>query len=341
MSKIASFLISFVIIIAILVAGQSLIIPLIYAGLIWLIMRQIRVTIDRIPGVKKHVPKWIKTLISTILLFVAVGFIGKIVQENIQELIAHYPIYQQNVVRNLNYWNQISPYSLSDAAEHLSTEMVNGTYFPVLIDSVQSIISSIAIVLTYMLFILMEEGSFQQKFARLFPSKDSYGIRVEAIHEMTQAMTHYIGIKSMLAASTAILSFIIFSSVGIDAAFFWSLLVFLFNFIPFIGVFVSTLIPSIFAMFQFPTETQALVILFTVGGIQFIMGNIIEPKIMGRSMNVSPLVVILSLSFWGSIWGVPGMFLSVPITVIMVIIFSKFKSTRPIAVILSEKGEIQ
>lgn len=316
-------------------------IPLIFAALIWLIMRQIRVTIDRIPGAKQYIPKWIKTLLSTTILIVIVYFIGKLVTESINGLISHYPIYEAQIQESLKTWDKMSPYSLSSAAEHLSAKMVNGTYFPVLLNTVQTILSSVGIVLTYMLFILLEESSFQPKLALIFPDKEKYSTQVKVIQEITHAITHYIGIKSAIAASTATLSYIVFASLGLDAAFFWALLVFLFNFIPFIGVFVSTLLPSAFAVFQFNAQTEPLIILFGVGGLQFLMGNLIEPKIMGKSMNVSPLVVILALGVWGMIWGIPGMFLSVPITVIMVIILSKFKATRAIAIALSEKGELQ
>lgn len=341
MSRVASFLISFVIVIAILVVGKSMFIPLIFAALIWLIMRQIRLTMDRLPLIKKFVPKWIKTLISTAILVVIVAFIGKLVTESIQVLIDHYPFYEAQIQESLGYWDKMSPYSLSSAAEHLSAKMVNGTYLPVLLTTVQTILSSVGIVLTYMLFILLEESSFQPKLALIFPDKDKYTTQIKVIQEITHAITHYIGIKSAIAASTATLSYIVFASLGLDAAFFWALLVFLFNFIPFIGVFVSTLLPTAFAVFQFNAQTEPLIILFGVGGLQFLMGNLIEPKIMGKSMNVSPLVVILALGIWGMIWGIPGMFLSVPITVIMVIILSKFKATRAIAIALSEKGELQ
>ena len=74
--------------------------------------------------------------------------------------------------------------------------------------------------------------------------------------------------------------------------------------------------------------------------IQFLIGNIIETRLMGRSLNLSALVVLFSLALWGSIWGVVGMFLCVPITVILMIIFSNFEKTRPIAVLLSSNGKI-
>ena len=84
--------------------------------------------------------------------------------------------------------------------------------------------------------------------------------------------------------------------------------------------------------------TSSRVVISIVGVIQLIVGNFLEPKIMGNSLNLSPLIVIISLSVWGSIWGIVGMVLSVPITVIMIILFAQFKSTKPIAILLSEKG---
>ena len=77
-----------------------------------------------------------------------------------------------------------------------------------------------------------------------------------------------------------------------------------------------------------------------VGAIQVIVGNLVEPRLFGKSLNVSPLITILSLAIWGKIWGITGMVLSVPITVIMIIVFSQFEKTKKIAIILSENGEV-
>ena len=86
---------------------------------------------------------------------------------------------------------------------------------------------------------------------------------------------------------------------------------------------------------------MAFTVLFIVGSIQVIIGNFIEPKWLGNSMNISPLLSILSLVFWGIIWGTTGMVISVPITVVILIILSQFESTKSIAILLSEKGEIE
>ena len=122
---------------------------------------------------------------------------------------------------------------------------------------------------------------------------------------------------------------------------FWAFLIFLLNFIPTIGSLIATIFPAAYSLLQFGEFSPALLVLVIVGTIQLVVGNIVEPRVMGSSMNISPLVTILALTFWGMIWGITGMILSIPIMVVLVIIFSQFESTRPIAILLSEKGEIE
>ena len=104
---------------------------------------------------------------------------------------------------------------------------------------------------------------------------------------------------------------------------------------------VATTFPAAYCLLQFGSLDEALIVLLVIASIQVLVGNIIEPRLMGSSMNISPLVTIVSLTFWGAIWGITGMFLSIPITVVMMIIMSQFPKTRPVAIMLSEKGTIE
>lgn len=130
------------------------------------------------------------------------------------------------------------------------------------------------------------------------------------------------------------------SLVGLDFAGFWALLIFVLNFIPNIGSLVATILPTLLALVQFDTLVPFMIIGIGVGTTQLIIGNFIEPPLMGRSLNISPLVVLLSLVLWGSMWGIPGMFLCVPITVVLMIILYQFESARWIAVALSKNGNV-
>lgn len=334
-------LIIFSIVVVILYLGQSLIIPLMFSSILWLLMRKIR-SLFYVIGLKdKWFPKWLKTILSSAILFSSVWIIGLIFEKNIQELIKYYDVYSKNLTAILKNFDQFSHFKIEDLTKSFNSNDLINKYITSALSSLQTIISNVVIVLIYMLFIIMEESSFKFKVKAMFPDKAAYDERIEVIRRIEKAITNYLGIKSLIAMVSATICYLIFALMGLNAPFFWALLIFMFSFIPFFGVLISSFLPAIFSIVQFGGYSDALIILFSIGSIQFVAGNIVEPRIMGNTMNVSPIVVILSLGFWGFIWGLPGMFLSVPITVIMVIIFSKFKATRGIAILLSERGEIE
>ena len=155
--------------------------------------------------------------------------------------------------------------------------------------------------------------------------------------KINDAIISYLSVKSFVSILTGALSYFVMIAIGLDFALFWAFVIFLLNYIPSIGSIIATLFPALLALIQFDTLTPFFIILFGVGVIQVAIGNFLEPRMMGQSLNISPLVVMLALSLWGALWGVPGMVLCVPLTVIMIIIFSEFPNTRPIAILLSQK----
>ena len=160
------------------------------------------------------------------------------------------------------------------------------------------------------------------------------------LHKINTSVSNYIRLKTYVSLLTGGVGYVFLAIMGVDAPFFWALLIFLLNYIPTVGSLVATIFPAFFSLVQFGELPPFLTILIGLGLVQWLIGNVLEPKIMGRSLNLSPLVTILALVVWGQIWGIIGMLLSVPITVVMVIIFSQIESTRHIAITLSETGEI-
>ena len=115
----------------------------------------------------------------------------------------------------------------------------------------------------------------------------------------------------------------------------------LLNFIPFIGSLIAIVLPVIFSIVQSLDFSISVLTIVSLIFVQLLIGNFIEPKLMGKSLNLSPIIMIISLGIFGKIWGIAGMFLSVPILVVMLIIFSNFNQTKKIAIFLSEKGNIK
>jgi predicted PurR-regulated permease PerM len=145
----------------------------------------------------------------------------------------------------------------------------------------------------------------------------------------------------VLALITASIGYIIMRAVGLDFAGFWAVLIFFFYYIPTVGSLLAVISPTLLTLVQFDSLTPFLIVAICMGVVQIGMANFVEPLIMGRSLNVSPFIMILSLMVFGTLWGVVGMFLCVPIMVIAMIIMGNFPQTRGIAVLISADGNVQ
>ncbi len=145
----------------------------------------------------------------------------------------------------------------------------------------------------------------------------------------------------MLSLTTAFASWFIMKSVGLDFSEFWALLIFFSQFYSNIGSIIATIFPALLALIQFESWLPFIIVTSGIVLVQFIVGNILEPRFLSNSLNLSPLVILVSLALWGAIWGILGMFLAVPITVMVMIIAAHFKSSRPLAILLSQDGCIE
>lgn len=201
------------------------------------------------------------------------------------------------------------------------------------------LLSSIFLVLIYTIFLFIEEASIKVKFKKLFKGNQLNIVSV-MLKEIESSVLKYLGIKTLLSLMTAALSYFILLIIGVDFPVFWAFLVFLLNYIPFIGSILATLFPVVFSYLQFGDFIAPLLVLIFVGSVQVIIGNFLDPKLTGDTVNISPIVVLFSLAFWGAIWGILGMLLSVPLMSIIIIVLSDFEKTKPIAIILSGNGEI-
>lgn len=339
--KTAYILIILIAIVVILSFGQSLIVPFVFALLLWFIVRMIRKLFDRIPFVKKRFPSWLKNLIPAILLIVVMGFASKVISKNINSLAQSYEKYEANVDSLIERAGTYLGIDIVGIIEGQSGDVDFGTMLSSLFDSLTEILSSTFMILLYGLFIFLEEAYFKDKLQGAFSKNDQYKKVSYILENIEKSVTKYLGMKTLISLTAGTASYIALAIIGIDSPIFWAFLISLMNFIPTIGALTGTLFPAIFCLLQFGEFGPGLMVLASVGTIQLLVGNILEPRLMGNSMNISALVTIFALAFWGAIWGVTGMILSVPVTVITIIIFSEFPHTRPIAILLSEKGKIK
>ncbi|MGH1541370.1 MAG: AI-2E family transporter [Arenicella sp.] len=324
----------------VLVVGKAFLVPLAVALMVWYIINALSRTYTRfIPFLNE--PNFWTTLASVFSIGLFMYFAIDMVRSNIGDVTAAAPGYKANL--DVLTQKLVSKFGL----EH--TPSVNDVLGSIeiapiinkLAGSFTDMISNVFLVLFYVLFMLLEQGTFPKKIRSLFPeSKRRDSITSILGHAQSDIQT-YIWIKTLTSASTGLVSYLVLLWVGVDFAGFWAFTIFLLNFIPTIGSIIATVFPALLALIQFDTFYQCFVVLAGVGAVQVVVGNFIEPRLMGNTLNLSPFVVMMSLTLWGSIWGIAGMFLSVPITVMLLIIFAHFHATRPIAVLLSGDGNLK
>ncbi len=323
-----------------LIYGQHLLIPLVFAVLLWVLMRGLNAVLDRVPLIKNKFPLWLKTIITSIIILGFIAISSKVLSSSILSLSQSYKTYYPNFENITNIIDSKFNIDMISYIKEYASDFDFGLILTLIFNSITDIVGNTFIVLIYTLFIFLEAANFQDKLRTVFTSQSSYVKTTTILSKIEASVTHYLGLKTFVSILTGVLSYAVLFLIGIDSPAFWAFLIFLLNFIPTVGSLLATLFPAIFCIFQFGSFIPSIYTLIFVGAIQVIVGNILEPKLMGNSLNVSSLIAILSLSFWGSVWGVPGMILSIPITVILIIICSQFKKTRPIAIMLSEKGKL-
>ncbi|RYM30775.1 AI-2E family transporter [Brumimicrobium glaciale] len=340
MKNTAYFFIITISIVFILIVGKAILIPFVFALLLWFIVRFIREQLNKIHFIKKYFPLWLKNLIPSILLVALFTIISKLLMVNINILTKSYSSYEGNVYVLITQVNELFQINL---LEYFKSNSSNFNFISILqriIESLTSLVSNTFIIIIYTLFILLEETHFYTKLKTVISGESQFRHLSRVLGKIDTSVSKYIGLKTLVSFTTGFASYLALYFIGVDAPLFWAFLIFLLNYIPTIGSLIATIFPVIFCLLQFGDFSKGLLVLTVVGGIQVIVGNILEPKLAGNSLNISPFVAIFALSFWGAIWGITGMFLSVPITVIMVIIFSNFKNTKAIAIMFSEKGKI-
>lgn len=335
----AYFFISFLSIIAILILGKNLIIPILFAFLLWLIIKNIRQFLDKFSWLRKINP-WAKNLSASLLIIGILSFVSSILLSSINSLAQSYDTYEPNFIKIIN---QIDVYFEIDLIALLKTQLGTLDYSTLLnpiFASISDILGNSFLIIIYILFFFLEETHFSKKLKNIFPNKERFENVSKILIRIQESVSKYIVIKTLVSLLTGLVSFIVLYFIGIESPSFWAFLIFLLNYIPTVGSLIATIFPASFCLMQFDSLTPAVLVLILVGAIQVVVGNIIEPKMIGNSMNISPLVTIIALTFWGLLWGVTGMILSVPITVILTMIFAQFDKTKPVAILMSEKGSI-
>ncbi|MGM0576722.1 MAG: AI-2E family transporter [Myxococcota bacterium] len=200
------------------------------------------------------------------------------------------------------------------------------------IRSLALVLGEVLLVLVLVVFMLVEAPALRRKSAELFEAPHTRMV----LHSAAKKVQSYVRMKTLVSATTGFLTGVVTWSMGLDFALIWGVIAFQLNFIPNIGSVIAVIPPTLLAFIQFEGASGGLAVLLVLASIQGTIGYIIEPRLMGRSLHLSPLVILISLLFWGWFWGVLGVVLAVPLTAVIKIACEDVEPLRPVAVVLGD-----
>jgi predicted PurR-regulated permease PerM len=320
-------------IVFILHAGQALLMPFVAALVIWYIILEFTLFFKKIPFGQFYLPYSGAFVLSLIFASILMYGFFHLLSSSISNIIIDAPRYQEKLklaLTTINAWLG-SGIQLNSLFQDINL----ANLFSTLALMLSSLVSNFTLVLIYLLFLFLEAKTFPLKLQGLFDQSDSYHRASQLISQITQDINHFLKAKVFLNLIAGLSSYLVLEGFGIQYAGFWGVFIFLMHFIPFIGSIIAVILVMLAVSIQVTSLLSYGVLGCILITIQFLVGNVIEPKIMGKTLNLSPIVILLALAFWGYIWGILGMFLCVPIMVILNIIFAHFPSSRYLAVLMS------
>lgn len=289
----------------------------------------------RLPGLP-GVPAMIAAIVLSTLIFgLCVVVIADQANAFIQTLITSEPKVNHLIRQSAHMLRIKSPGTVNQMLAKLDP----GAYLGMIAGALQAFMSGAVFVLVYLGFLIASRHIFERKMVRLFREREGRHEALRLFLRVRDSIEAYLWIQTITGAIIAVASWLVMIAVGLDDAVFWAFLIFVVNYVPIVGAIAAIVLPAVFAVVQFGGFFQGSIVLAGLWLITFLVGNILLPRMQGDSLNMDPLVVLLSLAFWGALWGLPGMFLSTPLTVLVMLILAQFEGSRWIAILLSANGE--
>lgn len=320
-----------VIVLAGLKAAETIVIPIILAIFIGIICTPPLHFLTR-----KGVPVVISLVLIIVFLVVFGGLLGLIIASAVDSFIERLPEYQQRLEAEMV---SILPWLESLGVPITRQQLL--TYFnpSLLMDWVSkaltglgALVTNVFLILFIVIFFLFEEAGLADKLRLALPNADN---SLKNTSKFVKQVNKYLVIKSIISLITGALVSLFLWAVGVDFPLLWGLIALLMNFIPNIGSILAAVPAVLLASVQLGFAEAGIVALGYLV-INTLIGNIVEPRFMGRGLGLSPLVVFLSLILWGWLFGAVGMFLSIPLTMIAKIALEQAPSTRGIAIMLGD-----
>ncbi|MGD2186186.1 MAG: AI-2E family transporter [Desulfobacterales bacterium] len=312
----------------VLKSAQSVILPLIIA---WLMSYLIGPAINFMT--QRKIPTTLAVLIILILLLGVFYLSFTFLFARFSAFVAAYPKYHTRFTELIalisSQWNlEFDPLAGINWGQNIGRFLASAS------KSIFVFVSQLVLVIIFLFFILLGKPYFRYKILKSFSTANADQI-ASITFSITGQIRRYLSLQFLISFTTGVLVWLTLVIIGVDFAVTWGALAFFLNFVPTVGSIVASIPPILLALVQFyPSYWPGIITLISVMTIQLGMGNALAPKLMGDQLNLSPVVVLLSLLFWGWLWGIVGALLSIPIAATIKIVCENIETLHPISVMM-------
>lgn len=325
-------IIATILVVAALKATRPISIPLAFAFFIAVLVHPLQSKLER------HLPRWLSLILVLLLLAGITGLAGgalSLSAEIIEPKVPEYLDRLQQMAATAREWASDrnlpipqfgSGSSSNGALDQLTRQAIGG---------VRSFISAISLsilTISLLVLLLLEVSQYRRKIQQAFSSPTGDRL-IDAVGNTSAKLRRYLVVMTLTSFLTGVLTSIWCLILGVDLAFVWGSIAFVLNYIPTLGSIIAVIPPTLVALI-FNGVGRGIATLIGLAVIQVIMGNFVDPRVQGKSLQLSPFIALVSITFWAWVWGIPGAILGVPMTISIILLCQEFKVTRGVAIVL-------
>ena len=323
-------IIATILVVAALKATKPISMPLAFAFFIAILVHPLQSRLE------ERLPRWLSLVLVLLLLCaiagVAVGALslsGEIIEPKVPEYLDRL----QEMAQTIRDWASdrsipIPQFSSGNSTSQLTQQAIGG------VRSFISVLSLTVLTISLLVLLLLEVAQYRKKVRKAFSNRTGDRL-IRAVGNTSEKLRRYLWVMTLTSILTGVLTVVWCFIVGVDLAFVWGIIAFVLNYIPTLGSIIALIPPTLIA-FLFNGVGRGVATLVGLTVIQLIMGNFVDPKVQGKSLQLSPFVALFSIAFWGWVWGIPGAILGVPMTISIILFCQEFETTKAVAIILGE-----
>lgn len=301
------------------------------------------ITIDALArAIRRHInvcPEAVALPTAIAVILAVFGLAIWLTVDNAADFAAQSASYTAHINALLNSIAQQLGLTVTPTVSSLVREVNPAHYLSLVAGGFGHFAEAAVFTLIYLGFLLASRRGFAGKIGQMFPIASEQREARLIFDRVRRGVESYVWVQTVVGVIITAASALLMFATGLTHIPFWCAIIFLTNYIPAIGAAIGVLFPAAFGLVEFDGVWRALVLVGGLEAIHFAVSHIVQPRMQGQSLNLDPIVILLSLAFWGALWGIVGAFLSTPLAVMAMAILAEFSGTRPLAVLLSADGK--